>query len=80
MDGMTMMLSRLIGMKPEEMRTQFEGALNLMKNGAAAAEKMQRDIDAIKTHLGITETTEANENVGAIANHGGSANGNRIQL
>jgi hypothetical protein len=77
MKGLEMMLANLIGVKPEEMRAQVESALNLMRTGASAAEKMQRDIDAIKTHLGITEGTE---NVGAIANHGGSANGNRIQL
>jgi hypothetical protein len=79
MKGLEMMLSNLIGIKPEEMRAQVENAMHLMKTGAGAAEKMQRDIDAIKKHLGIEET-ETNENVGAIANHSGSANGNRIQL
>jgi len=80
MTGPEMMIAKLLGVKPEEMRAQIEGALSLMRTGAAAAEKMQRDITEIKKHLGIEEATEETANVGAIANHGGSANGNRIQL
>lgn len=81
MTGPEMMIAKLLGVKPEEMRAQIEGAMQLMKTGAAAAEKMQSDLLAIKKHLGIEETaTEETANVGAIANHGGSANGNRIQL
>jgi hypothetical protein len=79
MKGIEMMLANLLGMKPDEMRAQIESALNLMKTGASAAERMQRDIDAIKNHLGITE--EVIDNGGrAIANRGNSANGNRIEL
>lgn len=81
MKGIEMMLSNLIGVKPEEMRAQVESALHLMKTGASAAEKMQRDIDAIKKHLGITDETEADLNVRAIAaERGNSANGSHIQL
>jgi hypothetical protein len=81
MNGMEMMLSRLIGVSPDEMRKQVESALHLMKSGAAAAEKMQRDIDAIKQHLGITENQEVIDNGGrTIANRGNSANHNHIQL
>lgn len=81
MNGMEMMLSRLIGMTPDQMRAQVENALALMKSGAAAAEKMQKDIDAIKSHLGITDNSQEVVNVGAIAATGGNrANGNRIEL
>lgn len=62
MKGVEMMLANLLGMKPDELRSQVESALHLMKTGASAAERMQRDIDAIKRHLNIAE--EPIENVG----------------
>lgn len=81
MKGLEMMLANLLGMKPEEMRAQVEGALHLMKTGASAAEKMQRDIDAIKNHLGITdEPQEVIDHGRRIASGGDSANGRHIQL
>jgi hypothetical protein len=82
MKGLEMMLANLLGMKPEEMRAQVDSALHLMKTGASAAEKMQRDIDAIKNHLGIeTVSQEVIDNGGrAIANRGNSANGHSVQL
>jgi hypothetical protein len=81
MKGIEMMLANLLGMKPEEMRAQVDSALHLMKTGATAAEKMQRDIDAIKNHLGIETNQEVIDNGGrAIANGGNSANNNHIQL
>jgi hypothetical protein len=82
MKGVEIMLANLLGMKPDQMRAQVEGALRLMQNGASAAEKMQRDIDAIKKHLGITDIPQEELNNGgtAIAERRDSANGNRIQL
>lgn len=79
MKGIEMMLANLLGIKPEEMRAQIEQALTLMKTGANAAEQVQRDLAAIKKHLGIEEETQ---NVGnAIAERrNSSANGNHIQL
>lgn len=82
MKGIEMMLANLIGMKPDEMRAQVESALNLMKTGADAAARMQRDIDAIKAHLGITEEGmgEINNGGRAIPDRGNRSNGNRIEL
>jgi hypothetical protein len=81
MKGLEMMLANLIGIKPEEMRAQVESALNLMKTGANAAEKMQRDIDAIKQHLGIENQEITNGERAITAERGNSGtNGNHIQL
>jgi len=84
MNGIEMMLANLLGMKPDEMRAQVESALHLMRTGAAAAEKMQRDIDAIKNHLGITDLQqEVIDNGGrAISDNRGTVNGDnrRIEL
>lgn len=70
MKGLEMMLANLIGVKPEEMRAQVEQALALMKSGADAAAQIQRDLNAIKKHLGIEED---NSNGGQLTI--GSANG-----
>lgn len=78
MKGLEMMLANLLGMKPDEMRAQFEGALNLMKNGASAAEKMQQDIDAIKRHLGINAEEQINGRTAISDNR--ARDGNRIEL
>ena len=80
MKGVEMMLANLIGVKPEEMRKQINQALELMQSGAAAAAKIQSDLELIKSHLGIETGKEETANVRAIANGGSSANNNRIQL
>lgn len=77
MNGLEMMLSRMIGMTPQEMRHKVETAVKLMEDGAAKAAKIERDLEAIKSHLGITEITE---NVAAIANGRSSANNHSVQL
>jgi hypothetical protein len=83
MTGPEMMIAKLLGIKPEEMKQQIESALRLMKTGAQAAEKMQHDIDLIKNHLGIYEMQESKDNGGrAISDNRGTVNGDnrRIQL
>ena len=84
MGGMEIMLARLLGMTPDEMRHKVEQAVNLMEHGAKAMQSSQADLAQIKadlaeikSHLGITEVAE---NVRAIANSGSNSNGTRIEL
>jgi hypothetical protein len=81
MNGMEMMLSRLIGLKPEELKAKVEQATSLMEHGAKAMADMQSDINAIKRHLGIEENSQEETLNGgrAITSNRNSAN-NRIEL
>jgi len=79
MKGIEMMLANLLGMKPEDMRAKVEQAVSLMEAGAKAAEKIQSDLNAIKSHLGITEEGIVNGGR-ALADNRNSANNNRIEL
>lgn len=80
MTGPEMMIAKLIGIKPEELRQQVNQAIELMKSGAAAAAQIQSDLSRIKSHLGITDE-EGNLNGGkSIARSGSCADNNRIEL
>jgi hypothetical protein len=79
MNGVEMMLSNLLGIKPAELRAQVEQAIGLMKSGAEAAASIQSDLAKIKNHLGI-DVEEVPENVGRTAIANGHANNQRIEL
>lgn len=81
MTGLEMMLSKMIGMTPDQMRGKVNQAVELMESGAKAMQSIQSDLTLIKNHLGLNNSTEELSNVGAIASDSGnSANGSRIQL
>lgn len=79
MNGMEMMLSRLLGMKPEEMRAKVNQAVSLMETGARTMAQVQSDLAKIKSHLGITEEDTVNGGI-AIADRRNSAGNNHIEL
>ena len=81
MTGMEMMISKLIGMTPEQMKKQVEEAAQLMKSGAAAMADIQMRLERIEQALNISPMEDLNNGGRAIANcSSGSANGNHIQL
>lgn len=81
MNGMEMMLSRLIGLKPEEMKAKVTEATQLMEHGAKAMAQMQKDLNDIKKHLGIENIgQELIENGGRTTERRNNTNGNHIQL
>lgn len=84
MNGMEMMLSRLIGMTPDQMRAQVNEALSLMKSGAQAMSDIQLRLQRIEQALNIepiSETQEETNNGGrAITNGRGRSNNHSIQL
>ena len=75
MNGLEMMLSRLIGMTPEQMKAQVNEATAMMRNGANAMASLDRKLDLIMKHLGIDDLEELNNGGRAIANRG-NGNGN----
>jgi hypothetical protein len=79
MKGLEMMLANLLGMKPDEMRSKVETAVNLMEQGAKTAATIQHDLALIKSHLGIEEK-EFEHGGRAIANSRNSANSHHIEL
>lgn len=79
MTGPEMMIAKLIGIKPEELRAQVNQAIDLMKSGAAAAAQIQSDLACIKAHLGITDE-KGILNGRTIAHSGSRADNNRIEL
>lgn len=68
MNGLEMMLSRLIGMTPEQMKAQVNEATAMMRNGANAMASLDRKLDLIMKHLGIDDLEELNNGGRAIAN------------
>lgn len=80
MTGLEMMLSKLLGMTPEQMKAQVNQATDLMKSGADAMAQVQRDLNLIKQHLGIQEVSENVQRAITAERGSNSANGSHIQL
>lgn len=82
MKGLEMMLANLIGLKPEEMKAQVAEGIGFMEHGAKAMQQIQKDLELIKNHLGISDNgTETIINGGRqLTERRDSADSNRIQL